>query len=165
MKKIFLISALAGFGFTGFAQTPATDLDFWVGDWILRWQDSDSTEATGSNSITRELDGKVLCEHYEALSGKNLGFVGRSWSVYDVSAGMWKQTWVDNQGAYLDFTGGKEGDTFVFRRQFATKAGKIVHQKMVFRDIRADRFTWDWLRSDDGGRSWQTAWQIFYTRR
>ena len=147
------------------AQAPASDLDFWLGEWNLRWQETDSTEATGTNRITRDLSGQVVGEHFHVLTGQSAGFEGKSWSVYDTRSQSWKQTWVDNQSGYLDFAGGKEGDTFVFQRQFLEKNGKVVQQKMVFRDIRPDAFTWDWMRSDDEGRTWVLNWQIFYSRK
>ncbi|TNE61083.1 MAG: hypothetical protein EP344_06485 [Bacteroidetes bacterium] len=147
------------------AVTPEHQLDFWIGTWELRWQDADGREATGTNRIVRELSDQVVCEYFQAHDGQLAGFVGRSWSVYDRNSKTWKQTWVDNQGGYLDFTGGPEGDTFIFQRQVTKPDGTAIHQKMVFYDIRADRFTWDWMRSTDGGTNWQLAWRINYTRQ
>ncbi|MCB9306506.1 MAG: hypothetical protein H6565_07920 [Lewinellaceae bacterium] len=164
MKNIFytvFLCLLAGY--TASAQGPA-DLDFWLGEWNLRWQQSDSTEATGSNSITRDLNDQVICEHFHAHNGQFAGFEGKSWSMFDTRSDTWKQTWVDNQGSYLDFTGGKEGENFVFRRSFTDKEGKTLHQKMVFHDIEADRFTWDWMRSKDG-KEWQLLWRVQYSRQ
>ena len=37
-------------------------------------------------------------------------------------------------------------------------------QRMVFRDISAQRFTWDWEVSGDDGATWTTQWRIEYTR-
>lgn len=165
MKRIYLLLCLPFIAATAFAQNAASELDFWLGDWNLRWQDTDSTEATGTNHIIRELDHKVICENFEAQNGAFAGFIGRSWSVYDTRAQSWKQTWVDNQGSYLDFTGGKDGDTFVFSRKASTPAGKELLQKMVFHEIEADRFTWDWMSSIDGGETWKLLWRIYYSRR
>jgi hypothetical protein len=38
-------------------------------------------------------------------------------------------------------------------------------QRMVWYDIEADRFLWNWERSDDGGQTWRVLWKIDYTRR
>ncbi len=165
MKKLTCILATLLFSLPGFTQTPATELNFWIGTWNLRWQDTDSTEARGTNRIARELDDQVICEYFKAESGSLAGFTGRSWSVYDTRAQQWKQTWVDNQGAYLDFTGGKDGDSFVFQRKFTQPNGKTVQQKMVFHNIQADQFTWDWMGSTDNGETWNLQWRIFYTRQ
>lgn len=147
------------------AQPKAADFDFWVGDWDAVWPESDTTSGTAQNTITREMNGKVLAEHFRVLSGQNAGFEGQSWSILDVISNTWKQTWVDSQGAYLDFTGGATRDTASFSRQFVSKRGKPVQQKMVFHDIEAERFTWDWMSSKDEGKTWQLDWQIHYTRR
>src|SRR5580765_8009016 len=72
--------------------------DFWVGDWELSWNDT----SKGTNTITLEMNDFVVYEHFKDHANKYFGW---SWSVYDTLAGKWKQTWVDNQGAYLDFTG------------------------------------------------------------
>ncbi len=165
MRTIFLLLCLPLFAGAVFAQDAASDLDFWLGDWSLRWQDSDSTEATGTNHIIRELGNKVISENFEAQNGAFAGFIGRSWSVYDTRTQRWKQTWVDNQGGYLDFIGGKDGDTFVFSRKASTPNGKELLQKMVFHAIETDRFTWDWMRSTDGGENWKLLWRIYYSRR
>jgi hypothetical protein len=165
MKNILLLCSTLLLACPIFAQTPAAELDFWLGDWNLRWPDTDSTEAVGTNRITRELDSQVMCEYFVAETGNLAGFKGRSWSVFDSRAKIWKQTWVDNQGSYLDFTGGKEGNTFVFKREFTAPNGTVLHQKMVFHDIQTDQFTWDWMRSTDAGENWQLVWRIYYTRQ
>lgn len=165
MKNFGVFFAFLFAGLPCIAQNTASDLDFWLGEWNLRWSDTDSTEASGTNSITRELNDKVISEHFQATDGKFAGFEGRSWSVLDARTQTWKQTWVDNQGGYLDFTGGKDGDTVVFQRQLAGKDGNTIRQKMVFHDIGPRQFTWDWMRSNDDGQSWQLAWRIYYTRK
>ena len=42
---------------------------------------------------------------------------GRSASIFDVSAGKWKQTWVDNEGGYLDFVGEFKDGQMVLERE------------------------------------------------
>ena len=37
-------------------------------------------------------------------------------STFDARAQQWKQTWVDNQGGYLDFTGGWQDDRMILQR-------------------------------------------------
>jgi hypothetical protein len=36
---------------------------------------------------------------------------------------------------------------------------------MVWRDISAEAFEWDWQRSEDDGETWATQWQIHYRRK
>ena len=134
--------------------------DFWIGTWDLTWGDGDNA-GTGSNVISRELDGCVIEENFTS-HGDN-PFVGNSLSVYDAAAGIWKQTWVDNAGGYLDFTGGMVGDSMILSRD-AVREGEPVKQRMVFHSIAADSLVWDWQSSSDDGQTWKLLWRIKYQR-
>ncbi len=175
MKKLIFLSIFSIFWTAIIAQNPTppppsklapTDLDFWLGEWDATWPapSGDSLER-GQNIITRDLDGKVIAENFSVFNGKNAGFNGKSWSVFNEKTKTWQQTWVDNSGGYLDFESEKTPEGFVFKRDFDQPNGRHVHQKMVFHDISKDRFVWDWKSSTDGGRTWKMDWQITYTRQ
>jgi hypothetical protein len=139
--------------------TAQADLfDFWIGTWELTWNDS----SKGKNEIKRELNDFVICEYF--TDNKNQ-YIGRSWTVYDTLSNTWRQTWVDNQGAYLAFSGGNKKEGPGFERQFTNKNGKKIHQRMLFLDIQPDSFTWDWQRSMDEGLTWISDWKIGYKRK
>jgi hypothetical protein len=86
-----------------------------------------------------------------------------SHSVYDRTAGLWKQTWVDSDGAYLDFAGRFENGVMELRR-----TGEFEGEPALFRmrwfDIERDSLSWAYERSVDGGETWTTLWAIGYTR-
>jgi hypothetical protein len=138
--------------------------DFWIGDWDLTWNDPDGSAATGTNIITKILDGKVIMENFTGLTGQSKGYKGQSVSILDNRTGVWKQTWVDNQSAYLPFTGGAEGKNRFFEQEFMNN-GKLQRGKMIFRDITRDKFVWDWMQSTDSGKTWTTQWSIRYIRK
>ena len=133
-------------------------LDFWVGDWELTYAGPDGKPVKSRNRITKILDG---CAVLEEFSGAPLK--GHSVSTYDKATKQWRQTWVDNTSAYLDFTGAMEGGNMVFSRE-AERQGRKVRQRMVFRDVRADSLTWLWQGSQDDGKTWTTQWEIAYRR-
>ena len=139
-------------------------IDFWIGSWGLTWEESEGNIGRGKNHVHKILNGQVINENFKALSGINKGFTGKSWSVYNKQTGQWKQTWVDNQGAYLDFSGSREGDRIMFSRATALPDGNTRHARMVFYDIRQKGFTWDWEFSTDDGATWTLAWRILYSR-
>ena len=89
---------------------------------------------------------------------------GMSVSIYDVRSGAWKQTWVDNQGGYLDFTGEFKDGQMILSRQAKTPDGKPVQQRMVWKNIFPAAFDWSWERSLDGGQTWQVLWPLHYQR-
>ena len=166
--KTFLSCILLVTSTVAFAQPDlpsANYFDFWIGEWDLTWKDSDGSIGTGKNTITRILNDKVILESFEGLTGQNKGFVGKSWSVFNPQSQQWKQTWVDNQGAYLDFKAEFEGDNRMFVRNSTGPNGNEVLQRMVFKDIKAGSFTWDWESSLDGGETWTLQWRINYKRK
>jgi hypothetical protein len=154
----------ATLSFAAHAQAPAPGctsaeskrLDFWLGNWDLTHSGGKST-----NRISKILDGCVVLEEFRGMPGTNLD--GMSVSTFDPATKRWRQTWVDNTGAYLDFNAATVDGNMAFERSLE-KDGKRIRQRMVFRDVKADSFTWDWQRSDDDGASWKTTWQIAYRR-
>ncbi len=145
----------------------ARQFDFWVGQWDLAgrmrtadgWQDTPAT-----NHVRAILGGCVIEERFRM--GVEGGLEGMSVSVYHASAGEWRQTWVDNHGGYLVFRGAMADGRMILATAPAVQAsGDTVVSRMVFRDITADRFVWDWERSGDGGRTWVLNWTLEYRRR
>jgi hypothetical protein len=136
-------------------EQPENQFDFWLGEWDCAWGE----DGKATNCIERILDGKIIREDFVAPD-----LHGMSFSSYDPERALWCQTWVDSQGSYLDFTGKFEGGRMVLVRD-AVVRGEACKQRMVWYDIQADRFEWNWERSDDGGQTWRTLWQIHYRRK
>jgi hypothetical protein len=133
---------------------PENQFDFWLGEWDARWGE----DGAGTNCVERILDEKIIREDFVAPE-----LHGMSFSAYDSERGLWCQTWVDNNGTYLDFTGKFEDGKMILMRD-AVVRGEACKQRMVWYDIHADHFEWNWERSDDGGDTWRVLWQIHYTR-
>lgn len=131
--------------------------DFWLGKWRVNWGDGQE----GSNRIDRILDGKVIRERFDG--NPSMPFQGMSLTVYDHQHGLWRQTWVDNQGNYWNFSGGWDGERMVLATE-VTDEGKPIHLRMVFYNITENELDWSWERSEDGGRTWALAWHIHYNR-
>jgi len=154
------------------AQTNISDLkpsayfDFWIGSWDLRWEKSDGTIGEGENTITKILSNKVIQEDFKVTNDPAMSnFTGKSWSVYNKNNGTWYQTWVDNNGAYLDFIGEFHDNKRIFKREFITSDGSLIMQRMVFYEITKNSFSWDWETSLDRGKTWNLRWRIHYTRQ
>ena len=92
-----------------------------------------------------------------------MNFRGKSLSVYNHNHKVWQQTWVDNEGFYMLFTGGMQDEKMILSRTVQTTKGP-VSQRMVFYSIRKDSFNWNWESSTDGGKTWKLNWKIKYTR-
>ena len=139
-------------------------LEFWVGDWDLTWPGQNGGEAGhGTNTIKRIMDGCVVQENFSGEQSMHLR--GTSVSLFDTRSGKWKQTWVDNEGGYLDFTGEFKDGQMVLARGFVKPDGSKVEQRMVFKNITPNEFDWSWESSPDGGKTWQVVWPIHYKRK
>ncbi len=138
------------------APSETAQFDFWLGKWDASWGEG----LHGTNHITKRWD-RVVVEEFNGNPGEK--FEGHSVSVYDTNAKLWKQTWVDSQGGYMDFMGGFADGKMTLSRSVA-KDGKTILQRMVWYDITPDAFNWNWERSDDGGKTWAVNWNIHYTR-
>jgi hypothetical protein len=134
----------------------AAALDFWVGEWTCSWDGGH-----GDNSVTRELEDRVVVERFHAVAPGD--FRGMSVSVFD-RADRWRQTWVDSTGNYWHLDGDHLGDGSVV---FATPGpvdAEQLFKRMVFSNVAADGFDWRWEASPDGD-AWRERWAIRYERR
>ncbi|MTI89730.1 MAG: hypothetical protein FH748_17395 [Balneolaceae bacterium] len=155
-----------------FAQSGISDLkpeeyfDFWVGEWMVSWDEDNGKKGSGTNTIEKTLDGTVIQEHFRVHEGKSKGFKGTSISVYQPRFERWKQAWADNNGGYFDFVGKIDGEKRIFQTEVVEREdGSLFTQRMVFYNITDESLTWDWESSNDGGENWTLNWRIFYERK
>jgi hypothetical protein len=145
------------------SQAEQKQLDFWIGEWKLTWPIQKAEVAHGSNSIKRALDGCVVEESFSGESSIHLR--GHSVSIFDAQDGKWKQTWVDNEGGYLDFVGGMKDGQMSFWRETKQPDGTPVTMRMIWRNVTYDSLDWSWEGSTDGEKSWKVLWAIHYERK
>jgi len=137
----------------------SSQFDFWIGDWELTWNDT----SKGINSVKRVLDG---CGIQENFSDPVNNFNGMSWSMYNSKTAHWQQTWIDNQGGYIVLTGKfDKGEMILATKPVANARGKTTLSRMVFYNIKAGSFDWNWENSMDNGSTWKLNWKIHYQRR
>jgi len=144
--------------------------DFWLGDWdlVVRARKGPKSEiwdeARGTQHITATLGGCVVAEDFHA-DGPGVPWAGQSVSSWQPTLGQWRQTWVDDSGGYLAFTGGLEGGVMTLYGEPTTKDGVTTRMRMVFLDVTASALRWEWQRSVDGGVTWSPTMTIAYRRR
>jgi len=130
-------------------------LDFWLGTWTATWRGGG-----GLNTVTRELNGVVVVERFEA--GPPEPWSGMSVSVHDPSTDAWRQTWVDSNGSYWHFVGSRTPEGIVFATPEPVDEDRRF-KRMVFSAIERDAFHWRWESSSDAS-AWQERWAIVYRR-
>lgn len=99
ISPLALSPARSGPGEPACAAPEYHQFDFWVGDWDSLEADTGKQEAR--LRVTRILDGCVIHEDYQSVSGHK----GESFSVYDATRKVWHQTWVTNRGELLTIEG------------------------------------------------------------
>ena len=140
----------------------ASGFDFWVGEWKAEWVNSDGSKVEGSNKVKKILGGCVIEEYFNGNPGNNLD--GKSFSVYNPAINKWQQTWVDNYGSYMVFTGGFKDDKMILEDEVENSETKKIKQRMIFYNIKKNSFEWNWEKSTNGGKSWELSWKIHYSR-
>ncbi|MCB0264087.1 MAG: DUF1579 family protein [Calditrichaeota bacterium] len=169
---ILLMFAILQFAAAQNSQKPcsapeARQFDFWIGEWELTWPGGqggtpEGQTGRGVNHVVQYLGECVIFENF---SFADSSFIGKSWSVYNLQKQLWQQTWVDNSGGYLLFTGGFADGKMELRTAPFQRNGVTYVSRMVFRNIAANAFDWDWQRSADNGETWQDVWNIHYQRK
>ncbi|MCP5027699.1 MAG: hypothetical protein GY929_15600 [Actinomycetia bacterium] len=130
--------------------------DFWLGEWDCSFEGG-----TATNSVTRGFDGHVMTERFEAQTPQR--WSGMSVSVYTESQGLWRQTWVDQDGAYWHFVGSLVDGDPSFGTPDPVDTERLF-KRMIFSNIGPDAFDWRWQSSPDG-EDWTENWAIAYRRR
>jgi hypothetical protein len=145
-------------------------LDFWIGDWdlVVRARaapDQDQwSEAKGTQHVEAILGGCAIAESF-AAEGPQAPWAGRSYSTYVPAAKRWRQTWVDDSGSYLAFTGGVEdGAMALYGEPRTGPDGKTVQMRMIWLDVKRDSLRWEWQRQI-APKGWLPMMVIEYRRR
>ena len=132
--------------------------DFWAGRW--RVTDRATGKFDGTNEVTRELNGCVLQEHWSGSGGSH----GSSFNLYDASRKVWHQTWVDNGGGILQLDGGLHDRSMILSGTRHAASGKPVIDRITWTPQRDGSVRQWWQTSNDGGRTWKTAFDGIYRR-
>lgn len=136
-----------------------TSFDFWIGEWDVRWTDSDGQPQSGTNSVTR-IDGTIrelFCAAQPAGP-----YVGASVSRWDDEGGSWEQDYWDNRGYRAVFRGSFDDGLLVLERTSHVETGALT--RLVWSDIRPASITWNYERQTDSG-VWGSTWRILYVRK
>ncbi len=136
-------------------------LDFWLGDWELSWTNADGTEGTARNTITRDAyAGCVVTERFTSP-----GFEGMSVSTYHAVVGLWRQTWIDDQGGYYALVGGPSDQPGVhFALELTRITERAPYLRMIWVDVTEDSMVWRWQQRSGPDADWEDRWVIRYQR-
>lgn len=132
--------------------------DFWIGTWDVKDTRKNAPPSQGGarNEITAVHGSCVLQESYT-----NGPYTGSSLNYYDAATKRWHQTWVDNQGGYLQLVGSLENGSMVLSSADPA-ADPIERISWTPNDDGSVRQLWQ--QSKDGGQTWTVAFDGRYTK-
>jgi hypothetical protein len=147
------------------------DFDFARGTWhthatkVLDPFDGGTHTVTmdGTKTARPVWNGRAWLEEIEA-DGPNGHWEGATLFVYNTKAGQWSQMYVDGSGEIEAPTIGsfKDGRGEFFGT--TTYKGRNVLVRGVWSDITANSHRYEIAYSQDGGRTWATAFKAYLTR-
>jgi hypothetical protein len=133
-------------------------LDFTIGHWTV--VDSDG-HPIGTSSIQSDLNGCVVIENWVAPDGAARG---RNVDAYNAEDQRWHRFFVDNRGHVHDFEGVSAGNSVRYEGLSTGPNGEQVRHRLTIRKEGPDRVTQLWEKSNDAGKTWQTAFQGVFSR-
>ena len=132
--------------------------DFWVGDWVVH---GPAGALAGTNTIERAERGCVLLENWQSATGGT----GMSINYLDKATGEWVQIWNAEGGSQINIRGGitDEGMLLVGTIHYVANGTTTPFRGLwtLLDDGRVRQF---FEASNDGGETWSTWFEGFYTR-
>jgi hypothetical protein len=132
--------------------------DFWLGDWTVTRPDTGAV--IGRSRIRSASSGCAIYEHWIDASGRD----GRSLNGYDRQRKAWVQFWIGSGGGVLRLQGGREGESMVLQGEATGPGGDAQRQRITWTPAADGSVTQHWENSDDGGKTWSTAFKGIYRR-
>lgn len=170
MKKIVLFVSMLLLVSTVWAQLPCSrppfrQFDFWVGEWEAFGVKG---QKAGDSKISIILDSCVILEEWTGANAQQgLIYTGKSFNSYNAATKQWQQTWADNTGNTTEFLRGEgsNGRIIYYADKVTGPDGKNFMRRLTFTKLSNDKVRQFGERSDDGGKTWTTEYDLEYRRK
>lgn len=137
----------------------AREFDFWIGEWKVF---NPAGVQVGESSVKLILDECVIFENWT----NRVGSEGKSFNMYDAAAGIWRQTWVDQNGSWTEFRGGWNGSHMRITTDNVKQTdGSLKKRRMTFTPMEDGSVRQHGEMSDDDGKSWTTEYDLTYRKK
>jgi hypothetical protein len=136
--------------------------DFWLGEWDAYV--TGTNKLAGHSLIQSASGGCMLLENWESARAK---YNGKSMNFIDASTGKWQQVWVGSEGGGQHvFVNGEYRDSAMrFDFEQAGKDGKVQKGRFTFFNQGPNQVRQLNETSDDGGKTWNIAYDLTYIRK
>ncbi len=147
------------------SQPEFRQFDFWVGEWEAFGVKGSKA---GDSKISLILDSCVILEEWiSASSQQGITYSGKSFNSFNAATKQWQQTWTDNTGNTTEFLRGEgsDGKIVYYADKVTDPKGKIFMRRLTFTKLSDDKVRQLGERSDDGGTTWATEYDLEYRRK
>lgn len=135
------------------------DFDFWLGEWDVT--PAGMPAPTAHNSITAVHGGCAVLEQYETQGG----FTGMSINFHDSVTGLWHQSWMGSGGGAVHLQGGlKDGAMVLSDADLLVSEISGTINRVTWTPLDDGRVRQHWENSADGGETWTTVFDGYYSR-
>ena len=170
MKQFILLQVVFLIGLSATSQKPCSrpefrQFDFWIGEWEAF---APNGNKGGDSKISIILDSCVILEEWTSANAQQgLIYSGKSFNMYNAATHQWQQTWVDNTGNTTEFLRGegKDGKIIYYADKVVDAKGKNFIRRLTFTKLDNDKVRQLGERSDDGGKTWTTEYDLEYRRK
>ncbi len=153
-----LMAELAAIAYPCEHDSKFAEFDFWTGEWEVR---DGQGNIVGSNVIQRAQHGCVLIENWTSATGGT----GISITYLDKISDKWVQIWTDAGGSQIDIRGGmtEDGMRLVGTIHHVSNA-TTADFRGLWTPLPDGRVRQFFEQSNDGGETWSTWFEGFYSR-
>jgi hypothetical protein len=170
MKKILSLMIFITCLYHLHAQKPCSrpefrQFDFWIGEWEAYGVKG---AKAGDSKISVILDSCVILEEWtSAGQQQGLTYSGKSFNSFNAATKQWQQTWTDNTGNTTEFLRGEgsHGKIIYYADKVGGQGGKTFMRRLTFTKLSDDKVRQFGERSDDGGKTWTTEYDLEYRRK
>lgn len=170
MNKLIIFAILYFVSYSGFSQKPCNkpefrQFDFWIGEWEAFGTNG---AKAGESKVSIILDSCVILEEWTSANiQQGLVYKGKSFNSYNSATQQWQQTWTDNTGNTTEFLRGEGGNGKIvyYADKVAGPGGKNFMRRLTFTKLDADTVRQFGERSNDGGNTWTTEYDLEYRRK
>ena len=138
-------------------QSTYDDFAFWVGEWDVY----SGGAKVAHNSVTRDLSGCLIHEHWHGVSGDTT----ESMNYYDPVSRAWHEDLVDDSGRVAHYTGGPIGGGAMRMQGISTEAdGTVALARATWTPLPEGGLRHLVEHSTDGGKTWTSYFDGTYTK-
>ncbi len=137
----------------------AREFDFWIGEWNVF---NPAGIQVGESSVQLILDECVIFENWTNSAGSE----GKSFNMYDATAGIWRQTWVAQSGTWTEFRGDWNGTHMrITTDNVKQPDGTFKKRRMTFTPNADGSVRQHGEMSADDGKTWTTEYDLTYRKK